>query len=138
MKNPALRIFLFLGFCLACITGRCTSNPFAGTAHKTPLVVFAAGSLIVPFAELEQAFEQAHPEIDIQAEYHGSIQVIRHVTELHEPVDIVATADASLIPILMYTTINESTGNPYADWYIHFATNHLALAYQPESLYAVR
>ncbi len=52
--------------------------------EKTPLVVFAAGSLIIPFADLEKAFEARYPEIDVQAEYHGSIQVIRHVTELHE------------------------------------------------------
>ena len=40
----------------------------------------------------------------MQAEYHGSIQVIRHATELHEPIDVVVTADASLIPMLMYAS----------------------------------
>ena len=100
------------------------------------MVVFAAGSLILPFAEMEQAFEQRHPEIDVQAEYHGSIQVMRHVTELHEEIDVVATADAALIPMLMYASRVPETGQPYAEWYIRFASNRLALAYTPESLYA--
>ena len=98
--------------------------------------MFAAGSLIVPFQELEAAFEEAYPEVDVQMEYHGSIQVIRHVTELHEPIDVVATADASLIPQLMYAARDEQTSQPYADWYIRFAGNKLALAYHPDSQYA--
>lgn len=102
---------------------------------KTPLVVFAAGSLIIPFADIESAFEAKYPDIDVRAEYHGSIQVMRHVTELHEPIDIVATADASLVPMLMYATNNPDTGRPYADWFIRFAGNELVLAYTPDSRY---
>ncbi|MEW6402902.1 MAG: tungstate ABC transporter substrate-binding protein WtpA [Chloroflexota bacterium] len=105
-------------------------------AKKTPLVVFAAGSLIIPFGDIEQAFEAKYPNVDVRAEYHGSIQVMRHVTELHEEIDVVATADASLIPMLMYASSVEETGEPYADWFIRFASNHLALAYSPESKYA--
>ncbi len=104
--------------------------------EKTPLVVFAAGSLIIPFAELETAFEARYPQIDVLAEYHGSIQVMRHVTELHEPIDVAATADAALVPMLMYASENPQTGQPYADWFIRFAGNKLALAYSKNSLYA--
>jgi molybdate/tungstate transport system substrate-binding protein len=105
-------------------------------AEKTPLVVFCAGSLILPFAALEQAFESQHPEIDVLNECHGSIQVIRHVTELHEKIDVVATADYALIPMLMYTADDPDSGLPYASWSTRFATNHLALAYAPDSAYA--
>jgi molybdate/tungstate transport system substrate-binding protein len=104
--------------------------------EKTPLVIFAAGSLIIPFAEIETAFEAKYPEIDVLAEYHGSIQVMRHVTELHEPIDIVATADAALVPMLMYASTNPESGQAYADWFIRFAGNRLTLAYTPDSLYA--
>lgn len=104
--------------------------------QKTPLVVFAAGSLIIPFDHIEKAFEEKYPNIDMQSEYHGSIQVMRHATELHEPIDVVVTADESLIPMLMYATKMPETDQPYADWYIRFASNHLALAYAPESKYA--
>jgi molybdate/tungstate transport system substrate-binding protein len=107
-----------------------------GESSKTPLVIFAAGSLIIPFAELENAFESKYPDIDVQAQYHGSIQVIRHATELHESIDVVATADASLLPMLMYATQDPDTGLPYANWFIRFATNRLAIAFQPDSLYA--
>lgn len=103
---------------------------------KTTLVVFGAGSLILPFQALENAFESRYPNIDVQAEYHGSIQVMRHATELHEAIDVVATADASLIPMLMYATQDPDSGQPYADWYLRFATNQLAVAYAPQSKYA--
>jgi molybdate/tungstate transport system substrate-binding protein len=129
---------LFLAFLLT--LGACSGNPPAGSlaagSGHTPLVVFAAGSLILPFGDLEKAFEARYPKIEVQAQYHGSIQVIRHATELHQPIDVVATADASLIPMLMYATNDPDTGLPYADWYIRFASNRLAIAFRPSSLYA--
>jgi molybdate/tungstate transport system substrate-binding protein len=121
--------------CLAILATGCTLSP-SGNQAKTPLVVFAAGSLIIPFNDLEKAFESQYPTIDVQAQYHGSIQVIRHATELHEPIDVVATADASLLPMLMYVTNNPDTGLPYSNWYIKFASNHLEIAYRAGSLYA--
>jgi molybdate/tungstate transport system substrate-binding protein len=113
-----------------------TSEAVPTEATRTPLVVFGAGSLIIPFDHLEKAFEARYPNIDVQAQYHGSIQVIRHVSELHESIDVVATADASLIPMLMYAVNNPETGKPYANWYISFATNKLAIAYSEKSKYA--
>lgn len=118
-------IFIFLSGC----------SSFAQD-KRTPLIVFAAGSLITPFHQIEEAFEAQYPAIDVQSEYHGSIQVMRHVTDLHEKIDVVATADVSLIPMLMYSTVDEETGNPYADWFIHFATNKLSIAYTKSSKYA--
>ena len=103
---------------------------------KTPVVIFAAGSLIIPFAEIEEAFEAEYPQYDARIEYHGSIQVMRHVTELHEPIDVVATADAALVPMLMYASTNPDTGEAYANWYIRFASNKLMLSYTPNSLFA--
>jgi molybdate/tungstate transport system substrate-binding protein len=123
-----LLIFLITILCPAC-------RP-ASPVEKTPLVVFCAGSLILPFAALEQAFESQHPEVDVLNECHGSIQVIRHVTELHESIDVVATADYALIPMLMYAVEDPDSGLPYASWSIRFATNHLGLAYSPHSDFA--
>ncbi|MFM8320927.1 MAG: tungstate ABC transporter substrate-binding protein WtpA [Chloroflexota bacterium] len=121
---------------LSAPAGAAETTAPAAPAQRTPLVVFCAGSLIVPFAELETAFEQAHPEIDVRNECHGSIQVIRHVTELHEAIDVVATADHALIPMLMYTAVEPQSGRPYAAWYLRFAANRLALAYGPHSRFA--
>jgi len=138
--KPFPSILLAALFCLTILTDGCTGIPSKGTpasnSSTTPLVVFAAGSLIIPFGDLEMAFESQYPNIDVQAQYHGSIQVIRQVTDLHIPIDVVATADASLIPLLMYTTNDPDTGLPNADWYIRFASNRLALAYRPDSIYA--
>ncbi len=91
---------------------------------------------MVPFAALEQTYEAQHPEIDVQLEGHGSIQVVRHVAEIHDLVDVAATADHTLIPMLMYQSRVPETGQPYADWTIKFASNRLGLAYTPQSQYA--
>jgi molybdate/tungstate transport system substrate-binding protein len=138
MKTRLLSCFFALVLLAGMLPGCAKSSTGAADSGsgKTPLVVFGAGSLIIPFGDLEKAFESKYPNIDVQAQYHGSIQVIRHATELHELIDVVATADASLIPMLMYNVDDPQTGLPYADWYIRFASNRLALAYRPGSLYA--
>ncbi len=136
LRPNILSIFLVIVFLTGGCAGRASTGTQAAGSGKTPLVVFAAGSLIIPFGDLQKAFESKYPNIDVQAQYHGSIQVIRQVTDLHQPVDVVATADASLVPMLMYATTDPDTGRPNADWYIRFASNHLALAYNPNSKYA--
>ncbi len=100
---------------------------------KTKVRVFCAGSLMIPFAALETAFEAANPDLDMEMEAHGSIQVIRHVTDLHEPIDVVASADHALLQQLMYGTTNPDTGKPYADWTLRFASNRVVIAYGPHS-----
>lgn len=130
MNRKKISLILFLAAFLASFLSGCRSKP------KTPVVVFAAGSLIFPFSELEKAYEAKHADIDLQMEYHGSIQVIRHSTELHEPIDVIATADANLIPLLMYQTKDPDSGLPYASWFIRFATNRMAIAYSSTSKYA--
>jgi len=59
--------------------------------------------------------------------------VMRHVTEIGDLVDVVATADGALIPLLMYSNRVPDTGLPYAEWYIEFATNRLMLGHTPSS-----
>ncbi|MBP8863850.1 MAG: tungstate ABC transporter substrate-binding protein WtpA [Anaerolineae bacterium] len=103
---------------------------------RTQVRVLLAGSLVVPFDELEHAFEAQHPDVDVLMEGHGSIQCVRHVSELGELADVVAVADYSLIPLLMYTTKVPETGRPYAEWTMQFATNQLGLAYTSQSAYA--
>lgn len=141
MKRTLLSILLLLCSVASCVEAVPPQElpPPASVAEsppeRVPLVVFAAGSLIVPFDALEAAFEERYPHIDVRPEYHGSIQVMRHATELHEPIDVVATADASLVPMLMYAVENPDTGTPYADWFIRFATNRMALACTPDSAF---
>jgi len=112
---------------------------FAGCSDQasqpTPLKVIAAGSLLAPFAEAEKEFEAAHPGVDVQIEGHGSIQVIRQVTDLHRTADVIAVADESLIPDLMYRPMEGSATN-YTDWYIPFGSNDMVIAYTNKSLYS--
>ncbi len=127
-----LSMALTLASALILALSSCANPP----KEKTPLRVFFAGSLIIPFDALEKAYEARHPDVDVQMEGHGSIQVIRHVTEIHELIDVVVTADHALVPILMYQSRVPETNQPYADWYIKFATNKLGLACSPKSKYA--
>jgi len=110
----------------------------AGCAGTVPpsktLKVIAAGSLLAPFAEAEQEFEASHPDIDVQIEGHGSIQVIRQVTDLGRTADVIAVADESLIPDLMYRPMKDSSRN-YTDWYQPLSTNEMVIAYTNKSRY---
>jgi molybdate/tungstate transport system substrate-binding protein len=103
---------------------------------RTKLRVLCAGSLMVPFYEMEKEFEAQHPDVDVLIEGHGSIQVIRHVTELYEEADVLVVADYSLIPMMMYSTKMPDTTDSYANWYMKFATNTIGIAYTPQSKYA--
>ncbi len=134
--TQVLRLLLIAcSLVLGCVLISSCHTPTPSSLSKTKLVVFEAGSLMVPFAQIEKEFEAANPDIDVEIQAHGSIQVIRHVTELGEEVDVVAVADYSLIPMLMYKTLMPD-GKPYADWYIKPATNQLVLAYTQNSKYA--
>jgi molybdate/tungstate transport system substrate-binding protein len=134
-QKTVLLLSVLLLVASACAGKSASGTPGTGSG-KTPLVIYAAGSLILPFGDLVKAFEDKYPSIDVQAQYHGSIQVIRQVTELHLPIDVVATADTALIPSMMYSTKDTATGQPYASWYIHFGSNTLAVAYKPSSKYS--
>jgi molybdate/tungstate transport system substrate-binding protein len=104
--------------------------PVAVNAAETQTVkVFHAGSLAVPLEQAEQQFEALHPEYDVQRESRGSLECVRQITEVGKPSDVLASADYSLIPDMMYPD--------YADWYVRFATNDVVLAYNDEvSMYA--
>jgi molybdate/tungstate transport system substrate-binding protein len=125
-------VVAFFLITLLCISAGCISSV---NQQKTVLRVVPAGSLIQPFEEVEKAFEAQHPDVDVQIEGHGSIQAIRQVTDLHRPVDVVAVADASLIPDLMFRK-DETSGNNFTDTYTPFARNAMVIAYTNKSRYA--
>jgi len=128
--NKVLLVTLALAVTAAALaTGSC-SKP-----EKTKVRVLCANSLMYPLDSIEKAFEALHPDIDILTEGHGSIQVIRHVTEIHEESDLLIVADDSLIPMMMYATKIPDTDKNYADWYIKFAGNTLGIAYSEKSKY---
>ncbi len=91
--------------------------------QQTVLRIFHAGSLSVPFRELEQIFEEENPGLDVQREAYGSAAAIRQVTELGRPADLVGSADYRLIDRLMI-----EAEPPHADWNLLFARNAMVLA----------
>ncbi len=119
----AAAVSLYL--CAAFVTG-CGND-------KRQVKLIYAGSLIVPFERLAAEFERTHPGVDVVTESHGSIQVLRHVTELGDRMDFVASADEQLIPPLMYDRVDDETGKPYSSWCCTFATNRMVLAISPKS-----
>ena len=91
------------------------------------VIIFHAGSLSVPFEEMEKQFESIHPDIDVLREAAGSQKCARMITELEKPCDIMASADYKVIDKLLIPE--------YADWNIRFATNQLVLCYTDMSRY---
>jgi molybdate/tungstate transport system substrate-binding protein len=90
------------------------------------LTIFHAGSLAVPFEELQTEFEASHPDIDIVLHSGGSAAIISTAIAQEDagesPPDIIASADYKLIPERLYD-------GGYADWYIAFARNTMVLCY---------
>ena len=76
--------------------------PLTGQAEpRGTLVMFHAGSLSVPFDEMEKAFEARYPGVDLQREAAGSQNCARKITELNKPCDIMASADYKVIDKLL-------------------------------------
>ena len=106
--------------------------PQAGWANdKQPtgkVIMFHAGSLTIPFAKMEKAFEARYPEVDIVREAAGSRKCARKISDLKKPCDIMASADFTVIDAMLIPE--------YANWNIRFATNRLVLCYTDKSRYA--
>ncbi|MBN1632471.1 MAG: extracellular solute-binding protein, partial [Thermoleophilia bacterium] len=97
------------------------------------LTLYLAGSLSVPFEQLEALYEEEHPKVDVLLESGGSAAMIsKIITEKdagENPPDIMASADYALIPGRMYE-------GGYADWTIIFARNTMVLCYADDAPFA--
>jgi molybdate/tungstate transport system substrate-binding protein len=92
------------------------------------VIVFHAGSLTVPFAEMEKKFEARYPKVNILREAGGSTKMARMISELNKPADIMASAD--------FAVIDKTLIPAKASWNIRFATNQLVLCYTEKSKHA--
>jgi len=90
--------------------------------------IFHAGSLSVPLAAMEKAFEQVHPDVDIQREGGGSTKMARMISEVGKPADIMASAD--------YVVIDKNLIPKFATVNVRFASNRLVLCYTDKSRFA--
>jgi molybdate/tungstate transport system substrate-binding protein len=102
----------------------CSSQLSSNESIKE-ITILHAGSLTVPFKEVSQAFEKKYPNYKVLLEGAGSRDTVRKVTDLGRKVEIVASAD--------YTVIEELMMPEYTDWYINFATNEMVLMYREGS-----
>ncbi len=102
-----------------------------GSSQKIILKVFCAGSLTLPFEDIEAQFKADHQDVDVAIEPSGSVVAIQKITEVGKVVDVLASADYTLIPEMMMI-LNSN----YTDWYIKFAKNRMTIAYTDNSKYA--
>ncbi len=95
---------------------------------KEKIVVFHAGSLSVPFSQIEKAFEKQYPQYDVVRESAGSRACARKITDIGKPADVMASAAYKVIDNLLIPN--------YAKFNIQFATNEMVIAYTTHSKYA--
>ncbi len=94
------------------------------------LTINAAGTLAGPFHEIDAAFQRANPGVTVEPRFGGSVMMAKRITELHQPADILAVADFSVIPHYLFG----AGGNKgLADWYVGFARNAITFVYTAQS-----
>lgn len=100
----------------------------AGAALRGTLTVFGAGTLETPFNAEIQAFTKANPGVTVHSQFGASGDMVKDVTQVGQPDDVLGVADYSLIPKLM-----SDPGKPHASWYLGFVSNQITLAYTSHS-----
>jgi molybdate/tungstate transport system substrate-binding protein len=96
-------------------------------AHGT-LIVFGAGTLSTPFTGELAAFAKQNPRVTIHSQFGASGDMVKDITQLGQPADVLGVADYSLIPKLM-----SDTSKPHATWYLGFVSNQITFAYTSHS-----
>jgi molybdate/tungstate transport system substrate-binding protein len=108
-----------------------TAAPAA--AAQVTLTIFGAGTLAAPFKQVDDAFMKQNPNVTIQAQFGGSVSMVKQVTALHKIADVVAVADYNVIPKYLFGT---NGGTAYTKWYAGFATNAITFVYTDKSKFA--
>jgi len=121
LKTSALT-FSAIALATACV---------CSAAQAETLTIFAAGTLGKSFTTLAHGFEKLHPGVTVQPQFGGSVKMVKQVTVLHQPADVVAVADYSVIPKYMFA--GQEGSKPTADWSIGFLGNAITFIYTPKS-----
>ncbi len=90
------------------------------TATK-PVLVYAAGSLASPFTKIKKLFDANNTGAELGVYTGASVAEIEKITKAGQKADVLASADAFLIPKLMYPS--------NASWMLSFARNAMVIAY---------
>jgi molybdate/tungstate transport system substrate-binding protein len=100
----------------------------AGSPLQGTLTVFGAGTLNTPFTAEIQAFTKANPGVTVHSQFGASGDMVKDVTQVGQPDDVLGVADYSLIPKKM-----SDPSKPHAAWYLGFVSNQITLAYTSHS-----
>jgi molybdate/tungstate transport system substrate-binding protein len=125
--TPSTR--LMLGTC-GFVIGASIAISEVQTAQPTVLTIFAAGTLAVPFKQVDALFEKQYPNVTVQPQYGGSVMMAKRITDLHQDADLLAVADYNVISKYLFGS------QPYALWYAGFARNAITFVYTDKSKYA--
>ena len=126
-RGLAVATGLFLALAAGCGSGSGSSGSSPPGAHGT-LIVFGAGTLSTPFTAELQAFKKQNPGVTVRSQFGASGDMVKNITQLGQPADVLGVADYSLIPKLM-----SGRSKPHAAWYLGFVSNQITFAYTSHS-----
>ena len=104
------------------------SSPAGSAAASGALTVFGAGTLSTPFTAEIAAFTKANPGVTVHSQFGASGNMVKDVTQVGQPDDVLGVADYSLLPRKM-----SDPSKPHATWYLGFVSNEITLAYTSHS-----
>jgi len=122
MKGKACFLAITMALCLGIVL---MGN--SAFAEEQEIIVLHAGSLSAPLEAIEEAYERANPEVDIERESGGSAGLARKIID-NNPCDVFFSAD--------YLVIEQLLRPKFAKWNIMFSSNEIVLVYGPKSKYA--
>jgi molybdate/tungstate transport system substrate-binding protein len=122
IKRPVFALLILFSLLLFNFSG------FGQENLQGELIIYHAGSLTVPVANLTKEFEILHPDLDIRTTAGGSRKISRLIAETGQKADILMSADYAVIDNLLIPD--------HADWNILFAENSMVIMYTDKSRYA--
>ncbi len=127
LAATACLILTVVAACSSSGSSGSAASPSPSAAHGT-LIVFGAGTLSAPFTAELAAFKKQNPGVTVHSQFGASGDMVKNITQLHQPADVLGVADYSLIPKLMF-----SGSKPSASWYVGFVSNQITFAYTSHS-----
>lgn len=128
MEHRAKLLTAALGLLLA---GAC--QPARAAEAPVTLTIFGAGTLAVPFKQVDDLFQKKYPNVVLHPQFGGSVKMAKKITELHQQADLLAVADYNVIPKYLFAA---NGGKAYATWYTGFARNAITFVYTGKSKFA--
>ncbi|MBU6422714.1 MAG: tungstate ABC transporter substrate-binding protein WtpA [Chloroflexota bacterium] len=104
------------------------ANASAASSSPVTLSILAAGTLVNPFKDIDAAFMKKYPNVTVQAQFGGSVKMVKQITDLGQRADVVGVADYTVIPQYLIQGKKK-----YTDWYVGFVSNAITFVYTGKS-----